>query len=98
MSEEYDEPMRVIIAGSRDYHNYDTLLEAIEESEFKIEIVVSGGANGVDALGEEYAENMNIPLHVFNADWERHGRAAGHAPRRRLQSPRRVFQPARRSS
>jgi hypothetical protein len=69
--------MRVIIAGSRDYHDYNVLLEMIEECGWEITEVVSGGAKGVDALGERYAEEMNIPLKVYNADWEKHGRAAG---------------------
>jgi hypothetical protein len=69
--------MRVIIAGSRDYNNYDTLLEAIEEAQFDITEVVSGGAKGVDRMGEEYAVILNKPLHIYEADWERHGRAAG---------------------
>lgn len=69
--------MKVIIAGGRDYHNYDTLLEAIKESQFPISTVISGGAKGVDALGEKYAEEMNISLKIYNADWEQFGRAAG---------------------
>lgn len=69
--------METIIAGGRDYHNYDTVLEAIKESQFPISVVVSGGAKGVDALGERYALENNIHLEVYPADWEKHGRAAG---------------------
>ena len=54
-----------------------TLLEAIEEAQFDITEVVSGGAKGVDRLGEQYAMIRNIPLHIYEADWERNGRAAG---------------------
>ena len=76
--------MKVIIAGGRDYHNYETLLEAITEAQFDITTVVSGGANGVDALGERYADEMNKELNVFNADWETHGRAAGPIRNRKM--------------
>jgi hypothetical protein len=76
--------MKVIIAGGRDYHNYDTLVEAIKEAQFEISTVVSGGAKGVDALGEQYAENMNLQLNVYAADWERHGRAAGPIRNRKM--------------
>jgi len=76
--------LKVIIAGGRDYHNYETLLEAITESQFDITTVVSGGAKGVDALGERYAEEMNKELNVFNADWETHGRAAGPIRNRKM--------------
>ena len=76
--------MQVIIAGGRDYHNYETLLEAIAASQFDITTVVSGGAKGVDALGERYADEMNKTLNVFEADWETHGRAAGPIRNRKM--------------
>lgn len=69
--------MRVIIAGGRDFHDYGVLLDAIIECNFNIQTVVSGGAKGVDALGERYAEAADVPLKLYPADWERHGRAAG---------------------
>lgn len=69
--------MKVIIAGSRDFHDYDIVLSAIKESQFNISEVVSGGANGVDAMGEQYAEENNIILKIYPADWKKHGNAAG---------------------
>jgi hypothetical protein len=75
---------RVIIAGGRDIHDYNLVLEAIEESSFQIDVVVSGGASGVDALGEKYAIEMNIPLAIFQADWHTHGRAAGPIRNRKM--------------
>jgi YspA, cpYpsA-related SLOG family len=75
---------RVIIAGGRNYHNYDTVLEAIEESGFQIDVVVSGGASGVDSLGERYAIETNLPLAIFQADWQTHGRAAGPIRNRKM--------------
>lgn len=76
--------MRVIIAGGRDYHNYSTLLDAIVECNFNIQTVVSGGAKGVDALGERYAESADVPLHIYPADWEKNGRAAGPIRNRKM--------------
>ena len=49
-----------------------------------ITIVVSGGAPGVDTLGEQYADEMNIPVHVYEADWDKHGRAAGPIRNRKM--------------
>lgn len=69
--------MRVIIAGGRDYHNYDTLLEAIKECQFPIATVVCGGAKGVDSLGERYGQEMNLQIAYFFPNWDLHGRAAG---------------------
>ena len=69
--------MRVIIAGCRHFTDYELVDMAIKKSNLDITTVISGGAKGVDRLGEIYAESMNIPLHIFEADWEKHGRAAG---------------------
>ena len=61
--------MKVIIAGSRTFTNYENLLKIIKESEFEITEVVSGGAAGADTLGEQFAKENNIPIKQFLADW-----------------------------
>lgn len=61
--------MRVIIAGDREFDNYDMLEKAIEQSGFEITEVVSGGARGADQLGEMWAKAHKIPVKVFEADW-----------------------------
>lgn len=76
--------MKVIIAGGRNYFNYEVLVEAIKESNLQISTVVSGGAKGVDALGERYAEEMNLQLNIYPADWETHGRSAGPIRNRKM--------------
>lgn len=75
---------RIIIAGGRDFNNYDLLaksmdilLEPRKRNRSPIEIV-SGGARGVDQLGERYALNSKFLLTIMNADWDFHGKAAGH--------------------
>lgn len=69
--------MRVIIAGSRDVNDYWLLEQTIRESGFEISSVVSGGAAGVDALGERYAKMHNVTVDVYPADWREFGKAAG---------------------
>jgi hypothetical protein len=69
--------MRTIIAGSRDITDFELVFDAVEASGFKITEVVSGGARGVDRLGEYYAELHDIPCKVFKADWDTYGKAAG---------------------
>lgn len=69
--------MKVIIAGSRDYHDYDMLLQTIQESGFTITEVVSGMASGVDQLAIRYAKENNLPLHEYWAEWDFYGKAAG---------------------
>ena len=69
--------MRVIIAGSRDIKTVEPVYRAIKSSGYVITEIVSGGARGVDTLGELWGEIKNIPVKVFPADWDKYGRAAG---------------------
>jgi hypothetical protein len=70
--------LRTIIAGSRSITSLRIVAEAIKESGFKITQVVSGGARGVDSLGEEWAKIWNIPVVRFIPDWGKHGKRAGY--------------------
>ena len=73
---------RIIIAGSRDFNNYqklkaemDMLLHFYDKS--KEIVILSGGCRGTDALGERYATESGIPLEIFAANWNKYGIAAG---------------------
>jgi hypothetical protein len=69
--------MRVIIAGSRSMTNAEQVAAAIAQSGFVICEVISGGARGVDTLGEAWARTNLIPVRRFPADWRRYGKSAG---------------------
>lgn len=72
--------MKTIIAGGRDFKDYNLLKKQVDyyrEHKGNITEIVSGGANGADTLGEHYAAEYNIPVKIFLADWNKHGRAAG---------------------
>lgn len=62
--------MKTIIAGGRTFTNYAALLHAVARSDFFITEVVSGKAEGVDALGERWADEFGIPVKPFPADWD----------------------------
>ena len=72
--------MKVIIAGSRSISNYEIVCKTIEESTFELSEVVSGGAQGIDLLGERYAKEHSKPIKQFIPDWDKYGKSAG--PRR----------------
>lgn len=70
---------KVIIAGSRDFNDYELLKKLVSHTlvnQQDVEIV-SGGARGADALGERYAKEHGLSLKRFPADWE-HGKSAGY--------------------
>ena len=74
---------KVIIAGGRDFDNYELLnaqctwlfsLRSISEIE-----IVSGMASGADALGVKYAKEHGLPVKEFHAKWEKYMSQAGYA-------------------
>jgi predicted Rossmann-fold nucleotide-binding protein len=77
--------MKVVIAGSRSIVSQEMVWKAIEATEKFlvaqgggiIQEVVSGGAHGVDKLGEEWAFEHGVRVVRFNPDWAAHGKAAG---------------------
>jgi len=74
--------MKTIIAGSRDITDYREVLRAVAEAHDIMAItpteIVSGGARGVDRMGERWAEEHEIPVTKFIPDWSGpHGKGAG---------------------
>ncbi len=61
--------MKTIICGCRDFNSHKFFQDNIENIPWKITEIVSGGARGADAIGEEYADMMGIKLTVFPAKW-----------------------------
>ena len=72
--------MKIIIAGGRTFNDYDLLSKSCDKAFSRLtEIeIVSGTANGADKLGERYAKEKGYDLKVFPADWNKHGKGAGH--------------------
>ena len=69
--------MKTIIAGSRTVTDFNLVTRAIKASGFEITEVVSGSARGVDRMGERFAMEAKLPLSLFPAEWDVHGKAAG---------------------
>lgn len=70
--------MKVIIAGDRNFEDYDVLLAAVEACPFEITQVVSGRARGVDTMGERWSEEfLGEKAKMFPAEWNRYGKGAG---------------------
>ncbi len=73
---------KVIIAGSRNFADYEKLKSACDNilpsqySEPSITIL-SGTSLGSDSLGERYAHERGYALQRHPADWKKYGKAAG---------------------
>ena len=69
--------MRTIIAGSRDLFDLSLVENATKDSGFTITEVVCGCAQGVDTMGNKWADAHGIPVRHFPADWQKFGNRAG---------------------
>lgn len=66
--------MKTIIAGSRTINDPSLVEQAVRKSGFKITEVLSGGARGIDQLGEAWARQNNLKVRRFPAEWNRYGK------------------------
>ena len=76
------EPYRLIIAGGRDFNDYDHLrsccLPIVDKLVLQYDVIImSGHAKGADFLGERFANERNLKFEVYPADWKAHWRCAG---------------------
>lgn len=73
---------RIIIAGGRDFNDYDYLrsccLPIVDKLVIQYDVIImSGHAQGADLLGEQFANGRGLKLEVYPADWKAHWRSAG---------------------
>jgi hypothetical protein len=71
--------MRLIIAGSRTFSNYNMLKTSILTN-YSLESleIISGGARGADSLGERFAHEHSLKIHRYPAQWDKYGKSAGY--------------------
>ena len=69
---------RIMIAGSRDFNDYEfletTVVKAIAKrdnvvKQFDDIVIVSGKAKGADYLGEKFAEEFGLEVEEYKAEW-----------------------------
>jgi len=76
-----DFPVRIVVAGSRDFSNRKLaykVLDIVKEKIDKPFEIVSGCARGADSLGEWWAKDNGINVKRFPADWNTYGKRAGY--------------------
>ena len=74
--------MKLIIAGSRTFTDYQRLCQVLTPDRHRITQVITGGARGADQLGYRWAWKHTVKHQLFRAEWARFGKSAG--MRRRL--------------
>ena len=64
--------MKLLIVGSRSITDFDlsTYISA------DVDTIISGGANGIDSLAEQYADMHNLSKYILRPRYNLYGRAA----------------------
>ena len=74
--------MNLIVAGGRDFTNYRLLKEKLDfllSNTDKEEVtILCGMAKGADLLGKRYADENEIDVWEYLANWEKYGKSAGY--------------------
>ncbi len=78
---------RIVIAGCRDYTDYDEAKKYIDFCISRIKnqytlIFLSGGCRGADMLGERFAKENEYEIEYYPAEWDKYGMSAG--PKRNM--------------
>jgi len=69
--------VRVLVCGGRDYHDIRSVFTSLDGLVPQPTFVMHGGANGADACAGEWSHRRRVECRVYQADWNKHGRAAG---------------------
>lgn len=64
--------MKLLIVGSRSIKNFDLSAHIPSETD----LIISGGASGIDSLAEEYADNHRISKLILRPRYDLYGKAA----------------------
>ena len=64
--------MKLLIAGSRSIKDFD-LSPYISAD---IDTIITGGADGIDSIGEQYADSHRLSKYIIRPHYELYGRSA----------------------
>ena len=68
--------MKVAIVGSRNYPDLEKVREFVRDLS-QDDIIISGGAKGVDETAEDEARKLGMEVISIPAEWNKYGRRAG---------------------
>ena len=69
--------MKIVVAGSRTYKNHQHIYQVLDVVVHKGDVVLHGGALGVDRVVATWCRTHGIACQEFSAEWKRLGSAAG---------------------
>lgn len=69
--------MRVLICGDRHWTDSHLIFEYLDGYSGTIEVVIHGCSRGADSIAGSIADQLNIPVERYPAQWSMYGRGAG---------------------
>lgn len=71
--------MKILVAGSRNYENFDRIKQILSymKDKYGVYTVIEGGQRGADLHAKQAAIELGLPVIQIDAQWETYGRAAG---------------------
>jgi hypothetical protein len=68
---------RVLFCGSRTWNKVEVIAKVVERLP-EGSVVIQGDAQGADTIARACAEERGLEVLSFPADWDKHGKSAGH--------------------
>jgi hypothetical protein len=76
----------ILVCGGRDFM-YPVALTNMLDMYHRLEgipTLIHGGARGADSMAGRWAEKNDIPVNVYPAEWNKHGKSAGYIRNRQM--------------
>ena len=70
---------KVLVTGGRDFFDRELLNAVLDNmhNDVPIDTIINGGARGADSLSTAWARQRGVGIEIYNAEWDKHGKAAG---------------------
>ena len=71
---------RVLVCGGRDFDDQEFLVETLDDLYLNhgMKTLIEGEARGADQMSAWWAKAYDIIIERYPANWDRHGKSAGH--------------------
>jgi hypothetical protein len=69
--------MRLAVIGSRTIIDEESVFEVLDSYKYKISVLITGGATGIDQIAEKWALKNAIRTIIYLPDWDKYGKSAG---------------------
>lgn len=70
--------MKLLVFGSRGFNNYMKFENDMRSVVYYYDVskIISGGATGADKLAEKYAEEYDIPIEIYEPNYDKYRKRA----------------------